>query len=123
MAHHTPLKRVMLGGQRERGGREVGEGEEGGGVVSVVCVRLRSRLMPRPLPASLPQAHVENLEEQVKEQEVYHGELQEVERWLLQMSSRMVTPDPSVGGGLDEATQQLARHKVSRPLAQLAALP
>ncbi|CAL8394133.1 unnamed protein product, partial [Arctogadus glacialis] len=56
-------------------------------------------------------AHVENLEEQVKEQEVYHGELQEVERWLLQMSSRMVTPDPSVGGGLDEATQQLARHK------------
>ena len=79
--------------------------------------------MPRPLPASLPQAHVENLEEQVKEQEVYHGELQEVERWLLQMSSRMVTPDPSVGGGLDEATQQLARHKVSRPLAQLAALP
>ncbi|XP_056150129.1 nesprin-1-like [Lampris incognitus] len=56
-------------------------------------------------------AHEENLEVQVKEQEAYHSELQEVERWLLQMSSRMVTPDPSVGGGLEAATQQLARHK------------
>ncbi|XP_071335456.1 nesprin-1 isoform X2 [Trachinotus anak] len=55
--------------------------------------------------------HVENLEGQVKEQEVYHNELQEVERWLLQMSSRMVTPDPTVGGSLEAATQQLARHK------------
>ncbi|XP_026174038.1 nesprin-1 isoform X1 [Mastacembelus armatus] len=55
--------------------------------------------------------HVENLESQVKEQEVYHNELQEVERWLLQMSSRMVTPDPTVGGSLEAATQQLARHK------------
>ncbi|XP_027140369.1 nesprin-1 isoform X4 [Larimichthys crocea] len=56
-------------------------------------------------------AHVENLESQVKEQEAYHNELQEVERWLLQMSSRMVTPDPTVGGSLEAATQQLARHK------------
>ncbi|CAB1447010.1 unnamed protein product, partial [Pleuronectes platessa] len=56
-------------------------------------------------------AHVENLDGQVKEQEAYHNELQEVERWLLQMSSRMVTPDPSVGGNLEAATQQLARHK------------
>lgn len=61
---------------------------------------------------SLDQAHVENLEVQVKEQEAYHNELQEVERWLLQMSSRMVTPDPTVGGSLEAATQQLARHKV-----------
>lgn len=59
------------------------------------------------------QTHVENLEGQVKEQEVYHNELQEVERWLLQMSSRMVTPDPTVGGSLEAATQQLARHKVT----------
>lgn len=58
-------------------------------------------------------AHVENLEGQVKEQEAYHNELQEVERWLLQMSSRMVTPDPTVGGSLEAATQQLARHKVT----------
>lgn len=58
------------------------------------------------------QAHVENLESQVKEQEAYHNELQEVERWLLQMSSRMVTPDPTVSGGLEAATQQLASHKV-----------
>lgn len=61
-------------------------------------------------------AHVENLEGQVKEQEAYHNELQEVERWLLQMSSRMVTPDPSVGGSLEAATQQLARHKVTSHL-------
>ncbi|TSR99415.1 Nesprin-1 [Bagarius yarrelli] len=40
---------------------------------------------------------VQNLEAQVKKQEVYHTELQEVERWLLQMSSRMVTPDPTPG--------------------------
>lgn len=59
------------------------------------------------------QGHVENLEVQVKEQEAYHNELQEVERWLLQMSSRMVTPDPTVGGSLEAATQQLARHKVA----------
>lgn len=58
------------------------------------------------------QSHVENLEEQVKEQEAYHKELQEIERWLLQMSSRMVTPDPTVCGSLDSATQQLASHKV-----------
>ncbi|XP_042156778.1 nesprin-1 isoform X2 [Oncorhynchus tshawytscha] len=56
-------------------------------------------------------AHVQRLEGQVKEQEVYHVELQEVERWLLQMSSRMVTPDPAAGGGLEAATQQLASHK------------
>lgn len=59
------------------------------------------------------QVHVENLEGQVKEQEAYHNELQEVERWLLQMSSRMVTPDPTVGGSLEAVTQQLARHKVN----------
>lgn len=59
------------------------------------------------------QAHVENLEGQVKEQDAYHNELQEVERWLLQMSSRMVTPDPSVSRNLEAATQQLARHKVT----------
>ncbi|XP_053736179.1 nesprin-1 isoform X10 [Synchiropus splendidus] len=53
----------------------------------------------------------QNLEGQVKEQEAYHNELQEVERWLLQMSSRIVTPDPSVSRTLDAATQQLARHK------------
>lgn len=49
----------------------------------------------------------------MKKQEAYHKDLQEIERWLLQMSSRMVTPDPSSGGGLEAATQQLARHKVA----------
>ncbi|XP_016311636.1 nesprin-1-like isoform X6 [Sinocyclocheilus anshuiensis] len=55
--------------------------------------------------------HVHRLEAQVKKQEAYHKDVQEIERWLLQMSSRMVTPDPSSGGGLEAATQQLARHK------------
>lgn len=59
------------------------------------------------------QSHVETLEDQVKEQEAYHKELQEIERWLLQMSSRMVTPDPTVCGSLESATQQLASHKVN----------
>ncbi|KAF4071108.1 hypothetical protein AMELA_G00281340 [Ameiurus melas] len=54
---------------------------------------------------------VQKMEAHVKKQEEYHTELQEVERWLLQMSSRMVTPDPTPGGGLEAATQQLARHK------------
>lgn len=49
----------------------------------------------------------------MKKQEAYHKELQEIERWLLQMSSRMVTPDPSSSGGLEAATQQLATHKVT----------
>jgi len=49
----------------------------------------------------------------VKKQEAYHKDLQEIERWLLQMSSRMVTPDPSSGGGLEATTQQIARHKVA----------
>lgn len=40
-------------------------------------------------------------------------ELQEVERWLLQMSSRLVTADSMHSGSLEAATQQLARHKVS----------
>uniref|UniRef100_A0A8B9L7P1 Spectrin repeat containing, nuclear envelope 1a n=1 Tax=Astyanax mexicanus TaxID=7994 RepID=A0A8B9L7P1_ASTMX len=56
-------------------------------------------------------AQVQKLEGHVKKQEAYHTELQEVERWLLQMSSRMVTPDPAPDGGLEAATQQLARHK------------
>ncbi|XP_061559702.1 nesprin-1 isoform X16 [Phycodurus eques] len=56
-------------------------------------------------------AHVAHLEGQVREQEAYHNELQEAERWLLQMSSRIVTPDPSVSRSLEAATQQLARHK------------
>ncbi|XP_019750512.1 nesprin-1 isoform X11 [Hippocampus comes] len=60
---------------------------------------------------NMAMAHVTQLEGQVKEQEAYLNELQEVERWLLQMSSRMVTPDPSVSRSLEAATQQLARHK------------
>uniref|UniRef100_A0A8C1T930 Spectrin repeat containing, nuclear envelope 1a n=1 Tax=Cyprinus carpio TaxID=7962 RepID=A0A8C1T930_CYPCA len=65
---------------------------------------------------SSARTHVHKLEAQVKKQEAYHKDLQEIERWLLQMSSRMVTPDPSSGGGLEAATQQLARHKVYQSL-------
>lgn len=50
--------------------------------------------------------------ESVREHEHYNGELQEVEKWLLQMSSRLVTADSMLSGNLETATQQLARHKV-----------
>lgn len=58
------------------------------------------------------QAHVQKLSEGVKEHEDYNGKLQEVEKWLLQMSSRLVTSDSMQSGNLEMATQQLARHKV-----------
>lgn len=70
------------------------------------------RVVKSTLMSLFAQAQVQKLEAHVKKQEVYHTELQEVERWLLQMSSRMVTPDPTPGGGLEAAAQQLARHKV-----------
>lgn len=50
----------------------------------------------------------------MKEHECYNSELQEVEKWLLQMSSRLVTSDSMQTCSMETATQQLARHKVSR---------
>ncbi len=58
------------------------------------------------------QTQVQNLVEWVKEHEDYNSELQEVEKWLLQMSSRLVTSDSMQTSGMEMATQQLARHKV-----------
>ncbi|XP_076155328.1 nesprin-1 isoform X4 [Alosa pseudoharengus] len=60
---------------------------------------------------SAAKARVQSLSERVREHEEYCGELQEVERWLLQMSSRLVTSDSMQSGSLEAATQQLARHK------------
>lgn len=59
------------------------------------------------------QIQVQNLVEWVKEHEEYNSELQEVEKWLLQMSSRLVTSDSMQTSGMEMATQQLARHKVN----------
>lgn len=59
------------------------------------------------------QTQVQNLVEWVKEHEDYNSELQEVEKWLLQMSSRLVTSDSMQTSGMEMATQQLARHKVN----------
>lgn len=50
----------------------------------------------------------------MKEHEDYNSELQEVEKWLLQMSSRLVTSDSMQTSGMEMATQQLARHKVNK---------
>lgn len=58
------------------------------------------------------QSHVQKLAEGVKEHEDYNSKLQEVEKWLLQMSSRLVTSDSMQSDNLETATQQLARHKV-----------
>lgn len=49
----------------------------------------------------------------MKEHEDYNSELQEVERWLLQMSSRLVTSESMQTSSMEMATQQLARHKVT----------
>lgn len=59
------------------------------------------------------QTQVQNLVEWVKEHEDYNSELQEVEKCLLQMSSRLVTSDSMQTSGMEMATQQLARHKVN----------
>lgn len=54
--------------------------------------------------------------EWVKEHEDYNSELQEVEKWLLQMSSRLVSSDSMQTSSMEMATQQLARHKVNNPI-------
>lgn len=67
-----------------------------------------------------PQAHVESLEGKMREHEDYNSELQEVEKWLLQMSSRLVTPDLMDSISLEIITQQLASHKVGLVLEHIA---
>lgn len=59
------------------------------------------------------QAYVETLEVRVKEHEDYNSDLQEGEKWLLHMSSRLVSPDLMENNSLEVITQQLANHKVS----------
>uniref|UniRef100_UPI00398E76DD nesprin-1 n=1 Tax=Pristiophorus japonicus TaxID=55135 RepID=UPI00398E76DD len=54
---------------------------------------------------------VQNLEEKVREHEDYNSNLQEVEKWLLQISTRLVAPDTTQSTNLEMATQHLARHK------------
>ncbi|XP_078239370.1 nesprin-1 isoform X9 [Pogona vitticeps] len=55
--------------------------------------------------------YVASLEVKVKQHEEYNNDLQEVEKWLLQMSSRLVTPDLMENSNLEVVTQQLANHK------------
>ncbi|XP_060687754.1 nesprin-1-like isoform X2 [Hemiscyllium ocellatum] len=54
---------------------------------------------------------VQNLGEKVREHEDYNSNLQEVEKWLLQISTRLVAPDTTQSTNLEMATQHLARHK------------
>ena len=63
------------------------------------------------------QEHVVNLEAKVRDHEDYNSELQEVEKWLLQMSGRLVAPDLLEASSLETITQQLAHHKVQLPSA------
>lgn len=58
------------------------------------------------------QEHVCSLEAKVRDHEGYNSELQEVEKWLLQMSGRLVAPDLMETSSLETITQQLAHHKV-----------
>ncbi|KAM8791856.1 nesprin-1-like [Rhynchonycteris naso] len=55
--------------------------------------------------------HVQSLEVKVRDHEDYNTELQEVEKWLLQMSGRLVAPDLMETSSLEAITQQLAHHK------------
>ncbi|NXF38127.1 SYNE1 protein, partial [Nyctibius bracteatus] len=60
---------------------------------------------------STMKAYVETLEVRVKEHEDYNSDLQEGEKWLLHMSSRLVSPDLMESNSLEIITQQLANHK------------
>nr|XP_045014662.1 nesprin-1 isoform X2 [Jaculus jaculus] len=60
---------------------------------------------------SIGKEHVSSLEAKVRDHEDYNSELQEVEKWLLQMSSRLVAPDLLETSSLETITQQLAHHK------------
>nr|XP_023420318.1 nesprin-1 isoform X2 [Cavia porcellus] len=60
---------------------------------------------------SMGKEHVLCLEAKVKDHEDYNSELQEVEKWLLQMSGRLVAPDLLETSSLETITQQLAHHK------------
>ncbi|XP_059684163.1 nesprin-1-like [Gavia stellata] len=60
---------------------------------------------------STTKAYVETLEVRVKEHEDYNSDLQEGEKWLLHMSSRLVSPDLMESNNLEITTQQLANHK------------
>lgn len=66
------------------------------------------------------QLQVASLEEKVKQHEDYNSILQEVEKWLLQMSSRLITPELMENSDLEVITQQLASHKVSLHNQQLS---
>ncbi|XP_009867463.1 PREDICTED: nesprin-1, partial [Apaloderma vittatum] len=60
---------------------------------------------------STTKVYVETLEVRVKEHEDYNSDLQEGEKWLLHMSSRLVSPDLMESNSLEIITQQLANHK------------
>ncbi|KAH0622390.1 hypothetical protein JD844_024656, partial [Phrynosoma platyrhinos] len=60
---------------------------------------------------TIAKTQVANLEGKVKQHEDYNSDLQEVEKWLLQMSSRLVTPDLMENSNLEIITQHLASHK------------
>ncbi|XP_055471872.1 nesprin-1 isoform X4 [Psammomys obesus] len=60
---------------------------------------------------SLGKERVFSLEAKVRDHEDYNTELQEVEKWLLQMSGRLVAPDLLETSSLETITQQLAHHK------------
>lgn len=66
------------------------------------------------------QTYVETLEVRVKEHEDYNSELQEGEKWLLHMSSRLVSPDLMASNNLEIITQQLANHKVGLLLGKIS---
>uniref|UniRef100_A0A8C5RH19 Spectrin repeat containing nuclear envelope protein 1 n=1 Tax=Laticauda laticaudata TaxID=8630 RepID=A0A8C5RH19_LATLA len=65
---------------------------------------------------NMAKIQVASLEEKMKQHEDYNSVLQEVEKWLLQMSSRLITPELMESSDLEVITQQLASHKVYQSL-------
>ncbi|KAM6459267.1 nesprin-1-like [Liasis olivaceus] len=62
---------------------------------------------------NIAKIQVASLEEKVRQHEEYNSVLQEVEKWLLQMSSRLITPELMENSDLEIITQQLASHKAT----------
>ncbi|KAK6304736.1 hypothetical protein J4Q44_G00253220 [Coregonus suidteri] len=90
--------------------------EKGGALLDTVCdptIRDNMNRLQTDYQdlCTAAKSQVQSLVEWVKEHECYNCDLQEVEKWLLQMSSRLVTSDSMQNCNMETATQQLARHK------------
>ncbi|EPQ19233.1 Nesprin-1 [Myotis brandtii] len=112
LAHHKSLQQTVL--SHESSVKSVRE--KGDALLDLVQDRaLKDKIAKLQSDyqalCSAGKEHVHSLEVKVKDHEDYNSELQEVEKWLLQMSGRLVAPDLMDTSSLETITQQLAHHK------------